>query len=157
MFLLKHRSAAHSVVALDDLDTGRPEEAARVRVVPSQAADEESPRGVIVEGGSTDPINELLLDELLLAVASGDREAVAALESRIGGLVRVNIRRVLRDASRSDAVTQEFFAEVPRDVTSFDPDRDSAQAWLLTRAHLRAMSGLTSGLTASERIDLATS
>jgi len=109
---------------------------------------------VVVDGRCPDPI-----DDLLLAVAGGDREALAALESRMGGLVRVNIRRVLRDASRSDAVTQEFFAEVPRDVTNFDPDQDGARAWLLTRAHVRAMSGFTSPDTPQvvERIDVATS
>lgn len=143
MSVLKHRSAAHSVVGRDDRDVGHPLETAHVRVVASQAVEEELPR-VLVEGGSTDTI-----EDLLLAVAGGDQEAFAALQNRIGGLVRVNIRRVLRDASRSDAVTQEFFAEVPQDVTSFDPTRDSAQTWLLTRAHLRAMSGLTSGHAAS--------
>lgn len=147
MSLLKHRSAAHSVEGLDDLDVHCPVEAAVVGGVPSQAADKELPRVVVVEGGCTDPI-----DELLLAVASGDRAALAALENRMGGLVRVNIRRVLRDASRSDAVTQDFFAEVPRDVTNFDPDRDSAQAWLLMRAHLRAVSGLTSDTPRAELI-----
>lgn len=144
MPLLTHRSAAHSVVGPDDLDLVRPVDAAVVGGVPAQVVDEEPPRVAVVAGGPTDPI-----DELLLAVASGDREAFAALESRMGGLVRVNIRRVLRDASRSDAVTQEFFAAVPRDVADFDPDQGSAQAWLLTRAHLRAMSGLASGHAAS--------
>jgi len=83
------------------------------------------------------------LEQLLTAVASGDREPLVALEDRIAGLVRVNIRRVIRDASRCDEVTQEFFTDVAQDATNFDPDRDSAESWLLTRAHLQAVVGLT--------------
>lgn len=106
----------------------------------SQARDDELPRVVLVDVVSTDPI-----DELLLAVARGDREAFVALESRVGGLVRANIRRILRDASRADAATREFFAEVLRDANDFDPGRDSAHVWLLTRAHQRAVGGLGPG------------
>lgn len=118
----------------------------------SHAVDEELPR-VVVHRGPGDAI-----EQLLLAVAGGDREALAPLRGRIGGLVRANIRRVLRDASRSDAVTREFFDEVLLDAGDFDPGRDSAQAWLLTRAHQRATSGLTAGhAAAAEPTELAAS
>lgn len=96
------------------------------------------PPAVIV-GGSTGTI-----EELLLSVAGGDQEAFVALQSRIAGLVRVNVRRVLRDASRCEAVTQETFAEVLEDAISFDPHLGSAQTWLLTRAHQHAMGELRS-------------
>lgn len=131
MSLLEHLrrpSVVRSMVHLDDRHADRP--------VPPPAVREELPRVVIVSGGPAEVVGDLLL-----AVARGDREAFIALESRMGGLVRVNIRRVLRDASRSDAVTQEFFAEVLRDAVTFDPDRESPQAWLLTRAHQRALDG----------------
>lgn len=140
MSLLQDPSTVRSVLRLDVLDVDAPGEVAQVGDARSQAVGDELPQVVGVDGGSIDAI-----EELLLAVANGDRDAFVALENHMGGLVRVNIRRVLRDASRSDAVTQEFFAEVRRDAMNFDPDRDSAQAWLLTRAHLRAMDGLRSG------------
>ena len=98
------------------------------------------PAPLPVEGGSTDTLHELLL-----AVAGGDLAALAAVESRMGGLVRVNIRRVLRDASRSDSMAQEFFAGMVRDASDFDPDRDSAHSWVLAGAHRRASGGLASG------------
>lgn len=82
------------------------------------------------------------IEVLLSSVARGDQEAFVALQDAIAGLVRVNVRRVLRDASRSEAVTQETFAEVLADAISFDPHRDNAQAWLLTRAHQHAMDEL---------------
>lgn len=128
-------------LATSDLDHRT--EARHARGAPAQSLGEDLPRVVIVEGGSTDTF-----EELLLGVASGDQQALAVLKDRLGGLVRVNIRRVLGDASRADAVTQEFFAEVLRDASDFDPDRHSAQAWLLSRAHHRAIDELRSGHSA---------
>jgi RNA polymerase sigma-70 factor, ECF subfamily len=115
---------------------GRPVAAARVgdpaaQVVGGQVAQD------VVAGGSTDTV-----EALLLSVASGDHEAYVALERRMAGLVRVNVRRVLRDGARSEAVTEKTFAEVLEDAIRFDPHRDSAQTWLLTRAHQRAMDEL---------------
>lgn len=90
-------------------------------------------------GGPTDTV-----EALLLSVARGNQEAFVALQTRMAGLVRVNVRRVLRDASRSEAVTQETFAEALEDAIHFDPHRDSAETWLLTRAYQHAMDGLRS-------------
>lgn len=134
MSLLRHRSATHSVMALE---RDPPPRAEHVRVVPSPAVDD-GPTQVLAQG-ATDPV-----EDLLVAVANGDDTALAALERHVEGLVRLNIRRIVRDASRSDAVTQEFFAGMLQDLTSFDPDRDSAQSWLLTHAHQRALSELGS-------------
>lgn len=102
----------------------------------SQVVDGHVPR-VVVTGGFADTV-----ETLLLSVARGDQEAFVALQRLTAGLVRVNVRRVLHDASRSEAATQETFAEVLEDAPHFDPDRDSAQTWLLTRAHQHAIEGL---------------
>lgn len=99
---------------------------------------EELPRVVVVDGSRD------TMEQLLLSVAGGNQEALVALHSRMAGLVHLNVRRVLHDASRSDAVTQQIFADVPRDAVEFDPARDSAQAWLLGRAYQRAMDELGS-------------
>jgi hypothetical protein len=117
-------------------DVDRPVEA--VRVV-SQMVGEHLPRDVD-PGGSTDTV-----ETLLLSVAGGDHAAFVALQSRMAGLVRVNVRRVLRDASRSETVTQKTFTEVLEDAIHFDPHRDSAQMWLLALAHRRTMDALRSG------------
>lgn len=91
------------------------------------------------------------VEELLLSIARGSPEALAALQTRMAGLVRVNVRRVLRDASRCEAITTTTFAELLEDAVDFDPGKHNAQTWLLTRAHQHAMDGLeavagTSGL-----------
>jgi hypothetical protein len=118
------------------VDVGRPVAAARVGDPAAQVVGGQVARDVVA-GGSTDTV-----EALLLSVARGDHEAYVALERRMAGLVRVNVRRVLRDGARSDAVTEKTFAEVLEDAIRFDPHRDSAQTWLLTRAHQRAMDEL---------------
>lgn len=78
---------------------------------------------------------------LLLSAAHGDQEAFVSLQSRMAGLVWLNIRRVLRDASRSEAAIEETFAEVREAAVHSDPHRSSAETWLLTLAHQHAMDG----------------
>lgn len=87
-------------------------------------------------------LGEDTVDALLLSIAHGSPEAFVALQARMSGLVRVNVRRVLRDAARCEAVTQATFAEVLANATDFDPHRQSAQTWLLLRAHQHALDGL---------------
>lgn len=106
---------------------------------PPQLVGGHLPRVVVLTGVSVDTV-----ETLLLAIARGNQEAFIALQSRMAGLVRVNVRRVLRDASRCEATTQETFAEVLKDALQFDPHRESAELWLLTRAHQRALDGLRS-------------
>ncbi|MEX0868185.1 MAG: sigma factor [Nitriliruptoraceae bacterium] len=84
------------------------------------------------------------VDALLQSVAHGNHAAFVALQSRMASLVRVNVRRILDDAARSEAVTEEIFAEVLEDADTFDPQRASAQTWLLTRTYQHAMDKLRS-------------
>lgn len=120
-------------------DVDRPTEAVRICDASSRVVGGQLPPADDVAGGSTDTV-----EALLLSVARGNQEALVALQSRMAGLVLVNVRRVLRDASRSEAVADETFAEVLENAIHFDPHRDSAQTWLLTRAHQHAMDGLRS-------------
>ncbi len=114
----------HPVEAMPDRDASPPVDA------------EPLPQVVVIDGPA-DPI-----EALLLSVAHGDQEALVALQSRMAGLVRVNVRRILRDASQANAVTESVFAELLENAIRFDPDRSDAQTWLLTRAHQHAMDGL---------------
>ena len=124
-----------SLPPLTALDVDRRIEAASDASL--QPVDGELPRVVILPGAAT-------VATLLLLVSRGDQAAFAALQSRMAGLVLVNVRRVLRDASRSEVVTQETFAEVLEDAIHFDPNRDDAQTWVLSRAHQHAMDRLHS-------------
>ena len=118
------------------LDVDRPTDAVAAGDAASQTVGGQLPP-VVVAGGSADSV-----EALLLSAARGDHAAFVAFQARMAGLVRVNVRRVLRDASRSEAVTQSIFAALLEDVVHFDPHRDSAQAWLLARVHQHALNGL---------------
>lgn len=82
------------------------------------------------------------VEALLLSVAHGDQGALVALQARMAGLVHLNIRRILRDASQAEAVTHETFTDLLTDAARFDPDQGDAQTWLLTRAHQHASDHL---------------
>lgn len=82
------------------------------------------------------------IEALLLSVGRGNQDAFVALQSRMTGLVQVNIRRVLRDATRSETVTRQTFDDIRKDAIHFDPQQNSAESWLLTCAHKHAIDGL---------------
>jgi RNA polymerase sigma-70 factor, ECF subfamily len=103
------------------------------------------------------------LEELLSAVARGDQAAFAALYDRVAGPVYGLIRRVLRDPSQSEEITQEVLLEVWRTATRFDRSRGSAQGWMMTMAHRRAVDRVRSEQASRNRdervatLDAATS
>ena len=84
------------------------------------------------------------LEELLSAVARGDQAAFADLYDRVAGPVYGLVRRVLRDPSQSEEITQEVLLEVWRTATRFDHHRGSAQGWIMTMAHRRAVDRVRS-------------
>ena len=78
------------------------------------------------------------------AVAKGDQTAFAAVYDRVGGQVYGLIRRVLRDPSQSEEVTQEVLLDVWRTASRFDAARGSASGWIMTMAHRRAVDRVRS-------------
>ncbi len=98
-----------------------------------------------IPGASPDqPLATLLpfpLDqaELLRQTALGDHGAFAQLYDATATRVHGLVLRVLRDPSQAEEVTQEVFLEVWRLASRFDPTRGSAQGWITTLAHRRAV------------------
>jgi RNA polymerase sigma-70 factor, ECF subfamily len=92
-------------------------------------------------------------DELLLAVARGDRQAFSTLYDRFASIAHGVVRGVVRDPSQSEEVTQEVFVEVWRLAPRFDPDRGSARTWLLTMAHRRAIDRVRSEQSSRDRTE----
>ena len=85
------------------------------------------------------------------AVAKGDQSAFASLYDRIGAQVFGLVRRVVRDPSQSEEVTQEVLLDVWRLATRFDPARGSATGWIMTMAHRRAVDRVRSEQSARNR------
>lgn len=90
---------------------------------------------------------------LLLAVARGDQEAFAELYDRVAGIVYGVVRKVLRDPSQSEEVTQEVLVEVWRTAVRFDPAKGSPRTWILTMAHRRAIDRVRSEQSSRDRTE----
>jgi RNA polymerase sigma-70 factor (ECF subfamily) len=91
------------------------------------------------------------LDTLLRHVAKGDQAAFEALYDQLGASVYGLIRKVLRNPSQAEEVTQEVLLEVWRTASRFNPARGSAATWVLTIAHRRAIDRVRAEQAATAR------
>lgn len=90
-------------------------------------------------------------DELLQATARGDETAFADLYDQLAPAVYGLAKRVIRDPSRAEEITQDVFLSVWRFATRFDPAKGSARTWVLTLTHRRAVDVVRSDAAASRR------
>ena len=81
----------------------------------------------------------LSTEDLLQRVATGDREAFAQLYDRTAPRVFGLVKRLLRDHSQSEEVTQEVFLEIWQTAMRYDTSKGGAIAWMLTMTHRRAV------------------
>ena len=81
---------------------------------------------------------------LLTRVADGDEKAFTDLYQAARTPILGTVRRVLRDADLSEEVAQDVLLEVWRTAQRFDPQRGSAQSWLLLMAQRRAIDRVRS-------------
>ena len=91
------------------------------------------------------------LADLMARVAGGDRAAFAAVYDHVAAPVYGTVRRVIRDPSLSEEVTQEVLVEVWRTAPRFDAGRGSPMAWVTTIAHRRAVDRVRSEQRSAER------
>jgi RNA polymerase sigma-70 factor (ECF subfamily) len=76
---------------------------------------------------------EEIRDEVLLAeTARGSLEAFQAFYERYAGRVLAYARRISRDATLAEDITQEVFTAVWLRAATVRPDRGGASAWLYT-------------------------
>jgi RNA polymerase sigma-70 factor, ECF subfamily len=82
------------------------------------------------------------LDVLLAQVARGDSHAFERLYDEVSASVFGLARRVVRDPTRAEDVTQEVFLEVWRKAPRYDRDRGTAKTWIMTIAHRRSVDAV---------------
>ena len=92
-------------------------------------------------------------EQLLVAVAGGDTNALSVLYDRVTPQVLGVALRVLRDRALAEEVSQEVMVEVWRKATRFDPDRGTASGWITTLAHRRAVDRVRSEQASRDRDD----
>ena len=94
---------------------------------------------------------EIEPNTLLVRAGRGDEEAFASLYDVVAPMVFGIVRRVIRDQALSEEVTQEVFVELWRTAPRFDAGRGSAQAWVATLAHRRAVDRVRSEQSRRDR------
>lgn len=91
------------------------------------------------------------LNDCLVRAARGDEDAFATAYDLLAPSVYGMARRVVRDPSMAEDVTQEVFLDVWRTASRFDPKRASAKTWVLTIAHRRAVDRVRSVQSSANR------
>ncbi|TAN32413.1 sigma-70 family RNA polymerase sigma factor [bacterium] len=101
----------------------------------------------------TGPADGVADHELITALAAGSQDALAALYDRYSRLAYGIAMRILGDPGRAEDAVQEAFLNVWNGAGSFDPQRGSLRAWLLTAVRNRSIDYLR-GRGAHERREL---
>jgi RNA polymerase sigma-70 factor (ECF subfamily) len=84
---------------------------------------------------------------LIVAVARGDRAALALLYDRFSPVVYAVALRMLGNRADAEDVVQEVFLQVWKRGETFRPDRGSFQCWLFTIARNRALARIRAAHT----------
>jgi RNA polymerase sigma-70 factor, ECF subfamily len=88
----------------------------------------------------TQPLLEELCDEdLMLAVSTGAKDALAILFGRYARLVRTLGKRILRECPEADDLVQEVFLYIHRRSGLFDRSKGSARSWIIQVAYTQAL------------------
>lgn len=90
-------------------------------------------------------------EELLLRVADGDRTAFSDLYDRLAPRVFGLVKRLIRDHSQSEEVTQEVFLELWQSAGRYEVRRGSATGWILTMTHRRAVDRIRASQASRDR------
>lgn len=76
---------------------------------------------------------------LMLAIAGGGQQALAALYDRYASLMLAVALRVVGDQREAEDLLHDIFLELWRSAGDYDPGRGTVRAWLLLRTRCRAI------------------
>ena len=91
------------------------------------------------------------LDALMAEVARGNHDAFASLYDSTCDKVFGLVRRVVRDRSQAEEVTQEVYLQAWRQASRFDRRFGTGLSWLMTLAHRRAVDRVRSAEARAHR------
>jgi len=78
-------------------------------------------------------------EALVVAMASGDRAALATLYERHSGLLLGLALRIVREKREAEDLLHDVFLEAWRSAKDFDPKRGRVRTWLAIRMRSRAL------------------
>ena len=78
-------------------------------------------------------------EALVVAMAAGDRAALAALYERHSGLLLGLALRIVREKREAEDLLHDVFLEAWRSAKDFDPKRGRVRTWLAIRMRSRAL------------------
>src|SRR5881296_633208 len=81
-------------------------------------------------------------EDLIRAMAAGDRDAFARFYDRYAPLVFPLVLRIVGERADAADVLQDVFWEAWRTAAAYDPARGTPEAWIVTRARTRAIDRL---------------
>jgi RNA polymerase sigma-70 factor, ECF subfamily len=94
--------------------------------------------------------------ELVLAIAQGSRDSLAALYDRYASLSMGVAFRILNSKQEAEDVVQDAFLEIWRRAGTYDPTRGTVRTWLLLLVRSRALDRRRSiVMKASAALELA--
>jgi RNA polymerase sigma-70 factor (ECF subfamily) len=96
------------------------------------------------------------LEELVVAVASGDRTAYSQLYDEIADTVYGLAKKVVVDPSRAQEIAQDVLFEIWEKADRFDRDRGSAITWIAVMTRRRAIDVVRSAESSRNREQRAT-
>lgn len=91
------------------------------------------------------------LEDLMFAVADGDRSAFSELYDEIADTVYGLAKRVVVDPSRAQEIAQDVLFEIWEKADRFDPDRGSAITWIAVMTRRRAIDVVRSAESSRNR------
>ncbi len=100
---------------------------------------------------SAEPLAPPTHEDLIRLVALGDEAAFEELYDAVSPRVYGLVRRVVRDPSQSQEVTQEIFVDIWQQAARFDADRGRAMSWILVMAHRRAVDRVRASQASMDR------
>jgi RNA polymerase sigma-70 factor, ECF subfamily len=80
--------------------------------------------------------------DLMLAIQSGDADALSHLYDRYNGIVKALILRIIHNDTEADDLLQEVFMEIWNQAKNFSAEKGKPLGWMVTLTRRRAIDAL---------------